>query len=477
MGRTAGGAAASAGIDFQHRVAALVMAYMIAGLKDFDALGLLRESDVRELQFESQAEIDDLVLVTQGRSIFVQTKRSLSFSDAIDSKFSSVLRQFVRQSLIGGNQNDAYVIATTPHASGRIIRDLRKLTDAVRFNETGSRKNPMTKLEQRVLATTRTLLAHHFEVEQGTRASEGWLDGVFARIYVAPLSVEKGGAHEATAFAWLAARSAIDYRTLWAFLLTLAMSLAARRLSIDRSALDQRVSHYLKQANDPARQTESRILKIQLITPLSVGREIVLVDAKEVPQIRPQEPVDYLVFELFRFNQDGNRRMEFREGKVHFLSGPVYEVLHRAATLTGMRRFVERDTRFARHGVVAAHYDFDPDDTPAARAFREYCEQRLTTAANLLECIACGDPISDDEVPLIEIDEAGHPHDIGHVHGRCLRPTHRVIGILDSALFRQYQHVRDFDYEGWFQLLQHGQEFSRAMGVPNQVMPLYWVRD
>jgi hypothetical protein len=111
-----GGAATNSGIDFQQRIAALVLAHILADVKDYTTLQLGEGLDVREVRFETNDNIDDLVLVTTSGRTLIQAKRSLSLSDNNESEYSSVLKQFVAQYVDDNASTDTYVLATSSRA-------------------------------------------------------------------------------------------------------------------------------------------------------------------------------------------------------------------------------------------------------------------------------------------------------------------------------------------------------------------------
>jgi hypothetical protein len=122
----------------------------------------LRGNAIRELRFETGDGIDDLVIATSGGVILVQAKRNLHMSFSTDSEYSAVLRQFVDQYIRRPVGADVYLLATSNAASRKVRQDLRKLTDAMRFNEVGGAENPLSQSEQSVLDATNSLIDHHY---------------------------------------------------------------------------------------------------------------------------------------------------------------------------------------------------------------------------------------------------------------------------------------------------------------------------
>ena len=94
----AGGAATNAGVEFQQRVAAWCLVIMHCGSDPRALLDLLETGPVLAVRFEAKTPIDDVVLVTESAGeVFVQVKRRVSLSEAVDSDFVGTLEQFVCQ--------------------------------------------------------------------------------------------------------------------------------------------------------------------------------------------------------------------------------------------------------------------------------------------------------------------------------------------------------------------------------------------
>ncbi|MBE4115595.1 hypothetical protein HJ109_18940 [Vibrio parahaemolyticus] len=126
MSSNAGGAATNAGIDFQQRISALFLTHMFMDVVFIDDLGMDKNSKIVELKFESNNEIDDLVIKTEQSTIFIQAKRSITCSESESSEFYKVIKQFVSQYLTNTNSNDRFVLATTSKSSSKITVELKK---------------------------------------------------------------------------------------------------------------------------------------------------------------------------------------------------------------------------------------------------------------------------------------------------------------------------------------------------------------
>ena len=456
---------------------------MLAGGQVLEALGLQENREITEVRFEGAAEIDDLELISPAGHVLIQAKRTLQLSDQMDSEFASVLKQFVRQYCHNPERDDLYVIATSSRSSRRITQDLKKLTEARRLNETGSDENPLTKSEAEVLQKTYSLIGAHLGTA-GLNRTERDIDQVFRRINVVVLHIEAGEAHELIANAVLASKGAVDAPQLWHLLLQLSLSLAKDRLSIDAKGLHHLYGSYLGDSCERAGHKNARALQTQLKGRLCAARDVILMRMGEMPEFRvyQQQPDEYAyqVFEFFRFGEDGTKRLTFIDDRCQLSSGPCGVILRRTATYEGMTRYLKENPEFAAEKVyiMGANYTSDPETQPAAKLHSEYLAKQLDSLQNFLECLQCGDPIFEENAVLIEIDEQRLPCEVGLVHTRCLRPAHRVLGGIDSELFRTHALLQDFDFEGWVAAARNGQGFfSTIATLNNGPTRVSWVRD
>ena len=324
-----GGAATNLGIGFQHRVGALVLAAMLIGLDPlvpFQMAGTGRE--VEQVRFETDDEIDDLVLVTNKGRIFVQAKRSVSLSESPGSDFRAVIRQFVRQYLREPREGDAYALVTTLRASARIVADLRKLTAASRMNALGSSENPLTASERRTLEVTRQAIAQEFQASSERDVSETERDEIFRRIHVISLAVEDGGDQERAVLTLLAPQAAVEPSLVWRDLIVLALDLAGRRSSIDRAGLMAHAGHWLS-GNESARLGDG--LKFVLRGSYHAGWEVILAWIGD----------RLAVADIQRFGEKGERRVRFVDSTVKFGDGTRWPIEYRSATVTGLERFLK----------------------------------------------------------------------------------------------------------------------------------------
>ncbi|MBL7257620.1 NB-ARC domain-containing protein [Paractinoplanes lichenicola] len=209
------GAATNAGIDFQARVGAFVMADALA---TFAGKRLPWSAHrVESIHFETGDAVDDLVVRTSGPTALIQAKHSLSFSTKPGSEFSRTVEQFAERFRQAPDADELYVLATSPKASRAVTVTLAKLTRAARLNRSGPAANPLTQEETRVY--------------RGLAAKWADVDALLRRIHVVVFDVRARGDLE------MAATNALGSASVWSALITKGLELASERLSIDAAAL------------------------------------------------------------------------------------------------------------------------------------------------------------------------------------------------------------------------------------------------
>src|SRR5262249_39972762 len=141
------------------------------------------------------------------------------------SEFGSVLAQFVGQYVSDNRPGDVYVLATSLEASSRIRKELRKLTEAARLNESDSAGVPLTAAEKDVLEKTQEIIRSHHEALTGRAITQEGLKRILARIRICSLDIREGGSLETAALIMLSSKAVVPPRLLWGSLIALAVSL------------------------------------------------------------------------------------------------------------------------------------------------------------------------------------------------------------------------------------------------------------
>ncbi|MFE7674551.1 hypothetical protein ACFU5N_20320 [Streptomyces albidoflavus] len=445
------------------------MSQILCATPDLDLLGF-GGGQVDELRFETADNIDDLVLIGPSGRLFVQAKNTISLSADPASDFGSVLAQFVGQYVDDNRPGDVYVLATSTEASSNVRKVLRKLTEAARLNGTGSATTPLTNAEKDVLGKTEAIIRSHYQAVAGAQISPADIIRILARMRICSLDIREGGALEAAALLMLGSKAVVPPRLLWGALITFSVSLARDRLSLSAAALKERMGRYVSERPDDGGDT-SQLFTKDLLARLSYGREVVLARA-------PFEECDFLIADIRRFDDAGARQAKFSEGQVELAQGQRWEIVGRWATYAGLERYLDShldEYRDKRLVVAPSNFPDDPNMALAALAHGAQCAALASGIEDPFLCRHCGNPISEDNAPLVEVDEEGVPADIGLAHEACRTPTDRVLGGIDAALFRENGLLRNFDYGGWLTATQGGQWLFGGLLKPSLTLaPITW---
>jgi hypothetical protein len=212
-GASGGGAAAAGGMDFQHRVAAWVAAYILAEKDVSPPWDLPAGTTLEWLRCETEQPVDDLLVGTSASGlVFGQIKRTLHLSESPDSDLASALDQFVRQFMAcrnskGGSrpwdrpldlQKDRLVLVTSPSSSQPVRVHLRNVLS--RLNNL-PQSQPLENAaandnERRALAIAQEHLVQSWQKLTGSPPSEPDLRKLLSLIRIHVLDLEAGGTDE-----------------------------------------------------------------------------------------------------------------------------------------------------------------------------------------------------------------------------------------------------------------------------------------
>lgn len=206
---------------------------------------------------------------------------------------------------------------------------------------------------------------------------------------------------------------------------------------------------------------------------LSAGKEILLIKSFV-------EDYDFMIIENFRFDDDGKKKIKFKENKVLFQGVENEEefiLIQRFATWKGLERYFDNNQEvFKDKSVVALNaveQIQEVEDTNHALAQAEYLKELLEFNKDQMSCLHCAEKISTNDCFFIEIDELELKDKVGNVHKECLRPADRIIGESGYKDLEK-SHLLNFDYNKWADLLLKGQGQIRAIKkkFPNNVIPV-----
>lgn len=453
MTNSAGGAATNAGVEFQQRVSAWFATAMLKGLD----VAFVFECDppfvVDSMSWETASSIDDLLLSSKERSIFVQVKRSLDLSAAETSEFRSVLNQFTTRFISHGGA-ELYTLIVSPLASRSVSYTLQKLLLSIRLDEKGYAGNPRSKQEAAVLTTFRQGLEASFLDLAKRPITENEFIQLCKRMRIVSMAVEANAPEERAALILLQSipRVGTSAQLVWSAVIAQCLRFATGRVSCTREPLESIVFATLP---PPVQERLSQEEGITFEAPQMVSswREVIL-------GTLPENPKDLLLMELLRFNKDGSRRTRFDGQTCTLKNGMVIQLHRRASTVAGIERYLkENASQYKEYtlGIVESRFSGDPSLSPHAEAHGLQVAKMLHAQQRKLLCIVCGAPVSTRNSEVVEIDESSRPHQAGIVHSHCVLPSFRILGRPEAPLFDAYPLLVNFDVQLWIEKLRRGQ--------------------
>jgi hypothetical protein len=299
---TGGGAATNTGIDFQQRLASFFMIHMLMDIHSLRGIGIEGEFVISEISFEASEDVDDIVLTTNSGTLFFQAKRNISLSDKANSEFQKTINQFIAQHLKDDNSSDRYILATTSIASSKIRQELRKITESIRLNDINFEKNPLSKSEKFVFSKIKTCICKYYEKASECKISDDVIFSILRKIYIVVADIQQGSPLEGAVLTLLASKSRVNPELVWSASITVAISLASKRQSINKYGLENKLGHlFRKQTPKEKKEIEREFFNIQYSNGgISSGKDVLLIESFV-------EDCDLLIVELIRFDETGEK--------------------------------------------------------------------------------------------------------------------------------------------------------------------------
>ena len=291
-----GGAATNAGIDYQQRLSAYFLVQMLLNLDSLTGIGLDGVYPINEVSFETTSCIDDIVVKTDNLSLYFQAKRNINLSDKTESDFYKTVNQFVTQFIATPAENSIYVLATSSGSSSKIKYDLRKILESVRLNEINFKNNPRNKSEEEVYHKLSKCISEAYHCHTGNAISDSVFITILKKTHIAIADVENGMPLEGAILTVLATKSKVNPELFFSAVISLALTLASKRLSINKKGLEAKLGNYLDPNTlDKEKAIAQNFFSIKFENAISSSREILLVKSLSTN-------FDFMVIDLFRFD-------------------------------------------------------------------------------------------------------------------------------------------------------------------------------
>lgn len=451
VGQGGAGASVSSGAGFQARVGAYAMLASICGLETAFGEG----GAISRASFETRTSIDDLVLqLRDGSHIFVQAKATIDFS-LTSGELKSVFEQFDGQDGEGG-ANESYLLVTSSRASKKVTGDLRAALDAFRTSPANVFYRDQPKALTDVITDLRSMLSDQRAATQRSKDPEA-VDRVIRKSGVLVLDVDAGDPLEQAMILVLQARGYAAPAAVWGKAIADCVAFAKTRRTVAIEQVTATFERYRVPVTELPPDALDDILKVEWgdLEPQG-GKEVVLLKAIDDSLGAVGQ---FFLMEFFRFDEDCNERLDFTGAAFTLPNGAKFEVLLRAATTEGMARLLKERPELGRDRPVYAlgiNSDEDPNGSPCAVAQAKRLQAAIRWNEHLLQCLHCGQPVSQPLSQMVELGEFLHPI-AGLVHSACLKPTDRVIGGARSPFSEQHPELVNFGVNAWFRSVNGGQ--------------------
>ncbi len=244
---------------------------------------------------------------------------------------------------------------------------------------------------------------------------------------------------------------------VWSLLIKNSLHYASERMSVSRDGLEALLGAY--KADVPEARTDegienSCILEMAKAQTVACGKEVFLIKSFD-------SKCDFMIVELFRFDDGGAKRVRFRGDKLLLTEGNIEcDVIYRCSSMMGLERALKAEAdkyKNANVAILAANDIADVEDSEPAKLYRAHFDQLVKANKKPQCCLHCGKDVLEDEVLFVEIDESTLPAAVGLVHSKCRRPLDRIVGLGKTQRENKSYLPEGFDLSGWIKALERGQ--------------------
>lgn len=449
--RSGAGASVSSGASYQARVGAFAIA---ATLCDQPAL-FCGSQKIKSISFETTEEVDDINIETnEGTHIYIQAKSSIDFSTNVESEFASAFSQFLRQYVKTGQKSSFRLIAGGK-SSRRVTDNARAALQAFQL---GTEENFRRDQNQSTVETLDSMISLLLSLQQklGIREDRNLAVETLMRTSIWPIDVENNDPIVQAIVVLLASKNYESPELLWDKIISDCVSFSKRRNSISLEKLFELYGRFEIQNTVSTEQRKNEIFNITVESQFSVARDVLLCRIPKNDKI----PEGLAILELYRFDDDCKRRIQFTDSEAILAGGFRVPVFRRTSTNQGMMRLLESNPTLLDADeelkFLPINSDEDFESGLCAELHRTKLESARLKNKRPLHCVRCGQAVSSNAAPVVEL-EHGEELIVGLCHADCLGPTYRLIGEVRGAFFEQHPELQNFDVEAWFTTVQGGQ--------------------
>lgn len=466
---TGAGMATNAGINYQQRVSASFLTLMILKqeISIFTNYSIFKDKKISALQLEGIDKIDDLIINLENKQkLFFQIKRRVNLSNSKQSDFYKTIDQFIQQYL-NNQPNESFFLVTTSYSSSKITRDLKKIIDGIRLNNRDVNQDFLNKSEKETLVTYTKAVKLIFKKYTKRDIQDNEFIEFSKKVFILNFDIEDNSTMEKAVFALMANKVRINPSSLWDILISNCLKYASQRMSITYENSQDIYKNYLA-TTDLSKSGNLDVLDEFLIPNfenmnIASGKEVLLCKPSDFLPEKNNDggDIDFYIIELYRFDDECNKKVQFTNTHC-ILSDNVtsLEIVYRASSNRGLERYIEENEDMFKNKsmlIMPANGIDYIESSICAKAYSESLMHQLKDHKEYLRCIECGKVISENNSIVVEIDQKEFDSNIGLIHKECLRPTIRVLGVMQSDLFKDYSSLKNFDWKLWVDKIMRGQ--------------------
>ena len=446
----ASGSATNAGIDYQQRVGAWFLVSQYTGFNINKTVDIEKDLILESIHFETLDNVDDIRINCKDVTIYCQVKRKVSsLSSSAKSDFNKAVKQFVAEYIENYSLENNYVLITTSDSTTKVKKDLKKILTSIRLNDTKFQENPLNKSEENTFKFFRTQFFHLYKDIKGVETDEANFIKFCKQVYISIIDLEEGSSNINAALMLLKSKDFPKPELIWKMLVANCLTYASKRQSIDINHINTLLNQYRSDfQKEDGKDIDNNF---------ACGKDILLIDSFV-------ENADFLIVELFRFDDLGNLKLNYRDTKLVIESKDEtteWNVVFRCSTVTGMMRYLDENQTLYKDkniAAIAAHPDIEEvENLPHIIAFKERNKTIFSENIKKWNCLHCEMSISSEEAYLVEIDEFGFKHSLGPIHKDCRRSLDRVLGVTGLKEPFPKSNLKNFDYKKWVSLITKGQ--------------------
>lgn len=475
-----GGAAGAKGYLFQQRVSAAFLLVEILEKPLSLVLGERFDFRPRSYIFEGDVEIDDLCIRADEMSIYANIKTNLRFSLNEDGALRSAFDQFAKQH-ISGNGKEHFLLICDDKSSNQ-IRLLGELIDRMRLVSYANARSALLDDQDFRMFDQIVRLA---KCSLGTEADRAAFD-LLQKTSIVIFSFDFSGSfiHALKVLATSAGFARAD--RLWEKLTLDCFVFAKARQVLDADFLRRRYEEFRTEGMDTEYDflSELRLEEDQI----DWVKELIVAEwDPELESIGKFEPDGgaaataarkIAILEMYRFDEDGKRRLEFQKETITLQSGLRLKVLGRFAGFSALERMIDAgriDLSGADVRIFPANVDWlDKKDEPHVRLHANSARLAFDSRVPKDVCMECGKSLFATRIQLVEVDEIGRSYQCGPAHLDCVTPTSRVIGDVRMPAAEEYKALRSFDLNKWVKLAKLGPAGYAAIDSTSKNATLFW---